>query len=69
MTDELDRASGLEMADREQALNARLNRVKEAPEESGFCNDCGEAIDPARIAALPDAVTCIDCQTLRERSV
>ncbi|HEM6672540.1 TPA: TraR/DksA C4-type zinc finger protein [Citrobacter koseri] len=69
MTDELDRASGLEMADRERALNARLNRVKEVPEESGFCNDCGDAIDPARIAVLPDAVTCIDCQTLRERSV
>lgn len=69
MTDELDRASGLEMADREQALNARLNRVKEAPEKSGFCNDCGEAINPARIAALGDVVTCIDCQTLRERSV
>lgn len=69
MTDEMDRASGLEMADRERALNARLNRVKEAPEESGVCNDCGDAIDPARIAVLPDAVTCIDCQTLRERSV
>lgn len=32
MTDELDKASGLEMADRERALNALLNRVKESPD-------------------------------------
>ncbi|ENZ4284547.1 TraR/DksA C4-type zinc finger protein [Citrobacter farmeri] len=66
MTDELDKASGLEMATREHALNAQLNRVKEHPEHPGFCNDCGDEIDPKRLAAMPDAVTCIDCQTLRE---
>lgn len=62
MTDELDKASGLEMATREHALNAH----KEHPEHPGFCNDCGDEIDPKRLAAMPDAVTCIDCQTLRE---
>lgn len=66
MTDELDKASGLEMADRERALNAQLNRVKESPDTPDHCNDFGDEIDPKRLAAMPDAVTCIDCQTLRE---
>ncbi|WP_410689813.1 TraR/DksA C4-type zinc finger protein [Citrobacter freundii] len=66
MTDELDKASGLEMADRERALNAQLNRVKESPDTPGHYNDCGDEIDPKRLAVMPDAVTCIDCQTLRE---
>ncbi|MGV4314131.1 TraR/DksA family transcriptional regulator, partial [Citrobacter freundii] len=36
------------------------------PDTPGHCNDCGDEIDPKRLAAMPDAVTCIDCQTLRE---
>lgn len=69
MTDELDRVSDLEIAHRERALNAHLTRVTEAPVSAGYCNDCGDEIAPARLAAMPDAVTCIDCQQLRERGV
>lgn len=30
------------------------------------CADCGCPIPPARLAALPDALCCVDCQQLRE---
>ncbi|EEM6850028.1 TraR/DksA family transcriptional regulator, partial [Salmonella enterica subsp. enterica serovar Montevideo] len=29
--------------------------------------DCGNVIPAQRLAVLPDAVTCIDCQQVRER--
>ncbi|KFB91043.1 hypothetical protein GTGU_04783 [Trabulsiella guamensis ATCC 49490] len=67
MADELDRVSDLELAYRERALNAHLTRVTEVVIIAGHCNDCGEAIEPARLAAVPDVVTCIDCQQRRER--
>lgn len=50
MTKAFDRASDLEMEEREQALNRHLNRVKELPDELGICNDCGAAIPAARIS-------------------
>ncbi|MBH2716606.1 TraR/DksA C4-type zinc finger protein [Serratia marcescens] len=31
------------------------------------CEDCSRLIPPARLAALPQAVCCVDCQELRER--
>lgn len=40
--------------------------VKGEGKES-VCIDCGEEIDPGRLAAKPDAVRCIDCQGKRER--
>ncbi|ENQ8777172.1 TraR/DksA C4-type zinc finger protein [Salmonella enterica] len=30
------------------------------------CEDCGCVIPPGRLAAIPDAVCCVDCQALRE---
>lgn len=32
-----------------------------------LCADCGEAVDPERVAALPGCVRCIDCQKKQER--
>ncbi|WP_372438952.1 TraR/DksA C4-type zinc finger protein [Pandoraea sputorum] len=32
-----------------------------------FCDDCGSDIPAARRIAVPGCVTCIDCQSLRER--
>ena len=68
MTDELDKASGLEMADRERALNAQLNRVKESPDTPDHCYLGASAWMALgfHTAASACAVTCIDCQTLRE---
>ncbi|MDA8488552.1 TraR/DksA family transcriptional regulator [Kluyvera sp. Awk 3] len=67
MTDSFDRASDLETEERQRVLNSHLNRVKEQPDEAGFCNDCGNDIPDKRLAANPDAVTCYTCQDIRER--
>ncbi|EHW4150241.1 TraR/DksA C4-type zinc finger protein [Salmonella enterica subsp. enterica serovar Kottbus] len=31
-----------------------------------YCEDCDILIPAARLAVQPDAVCCVDCQTLRE---
>ncbi|MFA1661526.1 hypothetical protein ACDX32_19180 [Klebsiella quasipneumoniae] len=49
MTKAFDRASDLEMEERERLLNQHLKRVKELPDEYGFCNDCGAAIPGAAV--------------------
>lgn len=33
----------------------------------GFCEDCGQKIDPERLEALPEATRCINCQTEWEK--
>jgi DnaK suppressor protein len=33
----------------------------------GFCEDCGDAIDEARLAALPQTPFCTSCQAAREK--
>jgi len=55
-----------------QTLERQLEQVKEALERFGrgtygYCLDCGEEIDPARLKALPSASLCIDCMGRRER--
>ncbi|MCZ6928694.1 TraR/DksA family transcriptional regulator [Serratia marcescens] len=67
MSDFFDRASELETATRERALKAHQSRVKEAPIEPGYCNDCGADIPANRLAANPDAVCCFTCQSIREK--
>ncbi|HBY9746471.1 TPA: TraR/DksA family transcriptional regulator [Klebsiella pneumoniae] len=66
MTKAFDRSSDLEMEERERVLNSHLNRVKEQPDNYGFCNDCGGAIPAERLRALPSVATCITCQSIRE---
>ncbi|EFU2698890.1 TraR/DksA C4-type zinc finger protein [Escherichia sp. MOD1-EC6162] len=67
MTDEIDRISEVVLNERQSVVKAWQTRTKEAPHSQGFCNDCGNAIPAQRLAALPDVVTCIDCQQMRER--
>ena len=33
----------------------------------GTCENCGKPIDPARLAALPEATLCITCKVSKER--
>jgi DnaK suppressor protein len=70
MTDLIDQASELESLQREMALKAALSKPLESQEIDAFghhyCNDCGIQIPPQRIAAVPYAVCCVECQTLRE---
>jgi RNA polymerase-binding transcription factor len=40
-------------------IQAALARLAEG--EYGFCTDCGEAVEPARLAADPSMPKCRDC--------
>ncbi|MBM1310826.1 TraR/DksA C4-type zinc finger protein [Sulfitobacter mediterraneus] len=40
-------------------IQAALQRLAE--EEYGFCTDCGEAVEDARLAADPSIPKCLDC--------
>jgi DnaK suppressor protein len=35
--------------------------------EYGVCAECGTAISPTRLRAIPDATTCVACQERLER--
>ncbi len=50
------------LAQAEQAL-ARLREGT-----YGVCQECGQAIDPERLEALPAAVLCVDCQRKAEKT-
>jgi len=53
------------LAERINSLTRALGRV--AAGSYGICEECRRAIDPARLAAAPEAVLCRDCQAQRER--
>jgi DnaK suppressor protein len=53
-------------------LVERANRLAEALERLrrsgyGICEECGEAIAPARLQAMPEVTTCVRCQDRLER--
>jgi RNA polymerase-binding transcription factor DksA len=53
-------------------LVERANRLAEALErlrggEYGICQECEEAIAPARLKAMPEVLTCVRCQDRLER--
>jgi DnaK suppressor protein len=53
-------------------LVERANRLAEALErlqdgEYGVCQECDEAIAPARLKAMPEVMTCVRCQDRIER--
>jgi DnaK suppressor protein len=55
-----------------ELLVERVNRIAAALErldqgEYGMCVECGEAIAPARLQALPEVLTCVRCQDRLER--
>ena len=70
MTDIVDQAKERELFHRAQALAAaKANAVE--PEQliighEVVCLDCEEPIPELRLLAKPDAVRCIDCQSLKE---
>jgi len=52
----------------------RANKLAEALErlrggEYGVCEECGEAIAPARLRAMPEVTTCVRCQDRLERMI
>lgn len=70
VADPVDIAGEREQQDRDNATANHLNRRQEAPDqdESGnrFCLDCGDQINPQRVASI-NAVRCVDCAGLREK--
>lgn len=76
LADEVDVSQvneGREMAFATRSLLAeRTNRLAEALERLrdgtyGTCQECAEAISPARLKAVPEVTTCIRCQDRLER--
>ena len=53
------------LVDRVNRLSAALDRLDDG--EYGTCVECGEAISPARLQALPEVQTCVRCQDRIER--
>jgi RNA polymerase-binding protein DksA len=53
------------VAERINQLSAALRRLHEG--HYGICERCGNPIEPARLAALPEATTCRACQEILER--
>jgi len=45
-------------------IDAALKRIDDG--EFGICLDCGEAISPKRLAAMPWAGYCLHCQELHD---
>jgi DnaK suppressor protein len=49
-----------------QQIDAALARIDAG--EYGICSDCGQEIDPRRLAALPYALLCTECAARNERA-
>lgn len=73
MTDMFDRATALEEAQREDALQAQARRAgmtgKTVADSATHCGVCEGRIPAARRRAVPGVQTCIDCQTDLEKSL
>jgi DnaK suppressor protein len=48
-------------------IDQALMRIDD--DEYGFCQNCEKEINPKRLAALPSARYCIECQELQERGL
>ena len=53
-------------ADELRAVNDALAAIKAG--NYGYCVSCGEPINPARLAAIPVALECLECASRRESS-
>jgi RNA polymerase-binding transcription factor DksA len=49
-----------------RALDAARGRIEEG--SYGVCADCGSEIEYERLKAEPEALRCIRCQTLHEKT-
>jgi DnaK suppressor protein len=61
---ELARLSASRLVDRARRLRIALARVSDG--EYGTCSECGAAIPVKRLLAVPDATTCVACQSRLE---
>jgi DnaK suppressor protein len=54
------------LVERANKLAMALERLQDG--EYGVCQECSEAIAPARLRAMPEVTTCVRCQDRLERS-
>jgi phage/conjugal plasmid C-4 type zinc finger TraR family protein len=59
------RLGATRLMERARRLRMALARVSEG--EYGICSECGAAIPSRRLLAVPDATTCVACQSRLER--
>ena len=73
MTDVFDRATELEEAQREDALQAQARRAgldgKTVKDSASHCRVCEALIPVARRRAVPGVQTCVTCQADLERAI
>ena len=43
-----------------------LRKIDETPDDYGLCEECEEVIAPTRLAALPHAALCAECQATHD---
>ncbi len=47
-------------------IDRALRRLADEPDDYGLCEQCEEPIAPKRLALMPYALLCTDCQAARE---
>ncbi len=47
-------------------IDHALTKLVDAPEDFGLCEECEEEIAPKRLAHVPYATLCVDCQSKRD---
>lgn len=62
---ELARLNASRLTERAKRLRTALTRVSDG--QYGVCSECGAAIPPKRLLAIPDVTTCVGCQQQLER--
>lgn len=67
MADTCDRAELLIEQRTEDAVQAARRALAASAGGNGECEDCGAAIDPGRLLAIPGALRCAPCQCVHDR--
>jgi DnaK suppressor protein len=64
---ELEKRLALEKRIRDQLAEVERALAKFEDGTYGLCDNCGQAIDPARLEALPQANLCLNCKALQAK--
>ena len=65
---ELEKRLTLEKRIREQSAEVERALQKFEDGTYGLCDSCGQAIDPARLEALPQASLCLNCKAQQAKN-
>jgi DnaK suppressor protein len=65
---ELEKRLSLEKRIREQLAEVEHALQKFEDGTYGLCDNCGQAIDPARLEALPQASLCLNCKSIQTKN-